>query len=240
LITKSGMLESDEISIATDYGTNAEMALKVKDIIYTGSAAAGPALEGQQIKHGTLASPFAISDFEFENGALRNYVLNEEMKPDPGDLVDPKTGEILEEGKIKAKGITGTGVIALIEKAIENGLVELPKVKTLDGFIHLQNNISFSERDLKEAEKAIGAIRAGHITLCAAAGIEMTDIDVAYMAGAAGTYMDAEKAQKIGLIPYSTGKIAQLGNTSLAVARETLLSEERLWELQDIASQIIG
>ena len=240
LITKSGMLESDEISIATDYGTNAEMALKVKDIIYTGSAAAGPALEGQQIKHGTLASPFAISDFEFENGALRNYVLNEEMKPDPGDLVDPKTGEILEEGKIKAKGITGTGVIALIEKAIGYGLVELPKVKTPDGFIHLQNNIPFSERDLKEAGKAIGAIRAGHITLCAAAGIEMTDIDVAYMAGAAGTYMDAEKAQKIGLIPYSTGKIAQLGNTSLAVARETLLSEERLWELQDIASQIIG
>lgn len=181
LITKSGMLESDEISIATDYGTNAEMALKVKDIIYTGSAAAGPALEGQQIKHGTLASPFAISDFEFENGALRNYVLNEEMKPDPGDLVDPKTGEILEEGKIKAKGITGTGVIALIEKAIGNGLVEFPKVKTPDGFIHLQNNISFSERDLKEAGKAIGAIRAGHITLCAAAGIEMTDIDVAYL-----------------------------------------------------------
>ena len=51
LIIKSGMLDSDEISIATDYGTNAEMALKVKDIIYTGSAAAGPALEGQQIRH---------------------------------------------------------------------------------------------------------------------------------------------------------------------------------------------
>lgn len=240
LIIKSGMLNSDEISIATDYGTNAEMALKVKDIIYTGSAAAGPALEGQQIKYGTLASPYAISDFEFEDGALRNYVLNEEMKPDLGDLVDPKTGEILEEGKIKAKGITGTGVIALIEKAIGHGLVELPKVKTPDELIHLQNKITFSERDLKEAGKAIGAIRAGHITLCAAAGIELTDIGTAYMAGAAGTYMDAEKAQKIGLIPYSTGKIAQLGNTSLAVAKEILLSEERLWELQDIASQIIG
>lgn len=240
LIIKSGMLNSDEISIATDYGTNAEMALKVKDIIYTGSAAAGPALEGQQIKHGTLASPFAISDFEFEDGALRNYVLNEEMKPDPGDLVDPKTGEILEEGQIKARGITGTGVIALIEKAMGHGLVELPKIKTPDELIHLQNKITFSERDLKEAGKAIGAIRAGHITLCAAAGIELTDISIAYMAGAAGTYMDAEKAQKIGLIPYSTGKIAQLGNTSLAVAREILLSEERLWELQDIAGQIIG
>ncbi|AKB76940.1 ferredoxin [Methanosarcina horonobensis HB-1 = JCM 15518] len=240
LITKSGMLDSDEISIATDYGTNAEMALKVKDIIYTGSAAAGPALEGQQIKHGTLASPFAISDFEFENGALRNYVLSEEMKSDPGDLIDPKTGEVLDEGQIRAKGITGTGVIALIEKAMGHDLVELPKIKTPDGLIHLQDRITFSERDLKEAGKAIGAIRAGHITLCAAAGIQLTDIDTAYMAGAAGTYMDAEKAQKIGLIPYSTGKIAQLGNTSLAVAKEILLSEERLWELQDIASQIIG
>ena len=154
------MLESDEISIATDYGTNAEMALKVKDIIYTGSAAAGPALEGQQIKHGTLASPFAISDFEFENGALRNYVLNEEMKPDPGDLVDPKTGKSLKKVRLKQR-ITGTGVIALIEKAIGYGLVELPKVKTPDGFIHLQNNISFSERDLKKPEKLLALSEQG-------------------------------------------------------------------------------
>jgi len=240
LIVKSGMLDSNYISIATDYGTNAEMALKVKDIIYTGSAAAGPALEGQQIKHGKLASPYAISDIEIEDGAFRNFVLSEEMKPVQGDLVDPATGEVLNEGQIKAKGITGTGVIALIEKGMESGLIELPKIKTPDRLIHLQNKIDFSEKDLTEAGKAIGAIRAGHITLCAVAGIEMTDIDKAYMAGAAGTYMDAAKAQKVGLIPYATEKICQLGNTSLAVAREILLSEERLWELQDIASQIIG
>ncbi|MDD2614814.1 MAG: methylamine methyltransferase corrinoid protein reductive activase, partial [Methanosarcina sp.] len=177
LIVKSGMLDSDEISIATDYGTNAEMALKVNNIIYTGSAAAGPALEGQQIKHGNLASPYTISDFEFEDGALRNYILDEEMKPVPGDLVDPATGKVLDEGQIKAKGITGTGVIALIEKGIERGLIELPRIKTPDGFIHLQNRMDFSEKDLKEAGKAIGAIRAGHITLCSTAGIEMTDID---------------------------------------------------------------
>lgn len=240
LIIKSGMLESNEISIATDYGTNAEMALKVKDIIYTGSAAAGPALEGQQIKQGKLASPFTISDFEFEDGSLRNYVLNEEMKPVPGDLVDPATGEVLEKGQIQARGITGTGVIALIEKALEYGLAVLPKIKTPDGRIHLQNNIQFSEKDMHEAGKAIGAIRAGHITLCSTAGIQMEDIDTAYMAGAAGTYMDAAKAQKIGLIPYATKRICQIGNTSLIVAKEVLLSEERLWELQDVANKIIG
>ena len=236
LIIKSGMLDSDEISIATDYGT---IALKVKEIIYTGCAATGPALEGQQIKHGNLASPYSISDLEFENGALRNYVLNEKMETVPGDLVDPTNGNIIEKGNIEARGITGTGVIALIEKAIKYGLVEIPRIKTRDGLIHLQNGIDFSEKDLKEAGKAIGAIRAGHITLCSAAGIELKDIETAYMAGAAGTYMDAAKAQKIGLIPYSAGKVCQLGNTSLALAQEILLSEERLWELQDIANQMV-
>jgi methylamine methyltransferase corrinoid protein reductive activase len=231
------MLDSDDISIATDYGT---MSLKVNDIIYSGCAATGPALEGQQIKHGHLASPYSISDFEFEDGALRNYVLNEAMETVPGDLVDPSTGDVLDKGTIEARGITGTGIIALMEKTIRHGFVDIPKVKTPDGLIHLQDGMDFSERDLKEAGKAIGAIRAGHITLCAIAGIEMADINTAYMAGAAGTYVDAAKAQKIGLVPYSTEKICQLGNTSLSVACEILLSESRLWELQDIATQISG
>ena len=99
--------------------TTGQFRLKVNDLIYTGCAATGPALEGQQIKHGNLASPYTISDFEFEDGALRNYVLNEKMEAVPGDLVDPTTGDTLEKGNIEAKGITGTGVIALIEKAIK-------------------------------------------------------------------------------------------------------------------------
>ena len=235
LIVKSGMLDSGEISIATDYGT---ISLKVNDLIYTGCAATGPALEGQQIKHGSLAAPNTIADFEFEDGALRSYVLNEKMEAVPGDLVNPVTGETLDKGSIRAKAITGTGVIALVEKAIRHGFAEIPRIKTSDAHIHLQDGIDFSEKDLKEAGKAIGAIRAGHITLCAVAGVKLADIVTAYMAGAAGTYMDAAKAQKIGLVPYSTGKICQLGNTSLEIAREILLSEERLWKLQDIASQI--
>jgi len=65
LIIKAGMIESNEIAIATDYGTNAEMALKANGIIYTGSAAAGPALEGQEIEYGSIASPHTICDVEF-------------------------------------------------------------------------------------------------------------------------------------------------------------------------------
>jgi methylamine methyltransferase corrinoid protein reductive activase len=240
LIVKSGMLEKNEIAIATDYGTNAEMALKVGNVIYTGSAAAGPALEGQQIKDGTIASPYTISDIEFEDGSLINYVLDGEMNPVKGDLVNPKNGEVIEKGDIRAKGITGTGVIALIEVSLKNELIQLPKIKTSEGLIHLQDNISFTEKDLVEAGKAIGAIRAGHITLCNVASIGMEDVKTAYMSGAAGTYMDAMKAHKIGMIPYNVENVYQIGNTSLIVAKEILLSEDRLWELQEIAKQIVG
>jgi methylamine methyltransferase corrinoid protein reductive activase len=162
------------------------------------------------------------------------------MKTVIGDLVNPITGELVEKREITAKGITGTGVIALIEAGIRNKLIVLPKIKTTDGVIYLQNGIKFTNKDLLEAGRAIGALRAGQITLCAAAGIDMEELQVAYMSGAAGTYMDAAKAHHIGMIPYNAHYVSQIGNTSLTVAREILLSEERLWELQAIAKKIVG
>ena len=240
LIVNSGMLESDEIAIATDFGTNAEMALKANGVIYTGSAAAGPALEGQEIKDGILASPHAISDVEFEGNNIRCYVLDGEMKRTKADLINPADGSVIEEGPIRAKGITGTGVIALLEEGMKSGLIKLPKIQTPDGILHLQDGIEFTENDIKEAGNAIGALRAGHITLCNAAGIQMSDIQISHMSGAAGTYMDAKKAQQIGMNPFNASRITQIGNTSLKTAREILLSDERLKELQDIATQVVG
>lgn len=113
MMVQTGMLESDKISVVTDYGTNNEMALLVKGVIYTGSTAAGPALEGQHIEDGLLALPGAICDIEFipdgdsgmsrrmnprdqaENGGFRSYVLDSEMRPRPGETVDAKTGRTI-------------------------------------------------------------------------------------------------------------------------------------------------
>ena len=205
-----------------------------------GTAAAGPALEGQEIEYGSIASPHTICDVEFEGENLRCYVLDRDMKTTKADLVNPKTGEVVEKGELTAKGITGTGVIALIETGMRNKLIMLPKIQTPDGIIHLQDGIKFTSKDLIAAGRAIGAIRAGHITLCAAAGIEMEDLQAAHMSGAAGTYMDAAKAHKVGMIPYNASYVSQIGNTSLTIAREILLSEDRLWELQAIAKEIVG
>ncbi len=254
MMIQTGMLEKDETAIATDYGTNAEMALIVNGTVYTGSTAAGPALEGQHIEDGLLALPGAISDVEFESkngaptcasaaasqdqpmrGRLKTFILDNDMTAHAGDIVDPTTGSLLERGVEKAVGITGTGVVALISQGFEANLIQLPRIITSDSKIHLPNGIKFTEKDLEEAGKAIGAVRAGHIALCREAGIDLEDIETAYMSGASGTYVDALKAQQIGMIPKGVKKIYQVGNSSLAMARDMVCNVDQLRHMKRIA-----
>ncbi|MDZ7580583.1 MAG: methylamine methyltransferase corrinoid protein reductive activase [Deltaproteobacteria bacterium] len=258
MMIQTGMLEKSEIAIVTDYGTNAEMALIVKGTVYTGSTAAGPALEGQQIEDGLLALPGAISDVEFEPdedtyispsravpmndkpiaGKLKTLVLSTEMTALAGDTVDPMTGKRLVKGELEAVGITGTGVVGLISQGLKANLIKIPHIKTFDAEIHLPNDLKFTENDLLEAGKAIGSLRAGHITLCQEAGIQVEDIETAYMSGASGTYVDALKAQEIGMIPAKVKRIYQVGNTSLAMARDIIRDVDKLWEMKKIADDL--
>ncbi len=258
MMIQTGMLEKEEIAIVTDYGTNAEMALIYEGTVYTGSTAAGPALEGQQIEDGLLALPGAISDVDFQpeenvvtvgfkrvasedqpsSGNLKTYVLSQEMMPRPGDTVDPTTGNVLEEGELEAVGITGTGVVALLSQGMKARLIHIPRINTPDTEIHLPDGVKFTEKDLLEAGKAIGSVRAGHITLCQEAGIQLEDIEIAYMSGASGTYVDALKAQEIGMIPARVKKIYQVGNTSLAMARDMVRNENELWHMKQVADDL--
>ncbi|MDO9109241.1 MAG: ASKHA domain-containing protein [Desulfatirhabdiaceae bacterium] len=287
MMIQTGMLDQKEIVVVTDYGTNNEIALLVNGKVYTGSTAAGPALEGQHIEDGLLALPGAISDVEFEpetvtlagcssrtsgrlnldnnlfedegNGAdssssgcltaatvsdkpikgrLKTFVLDQDMHARSGDTVDPNTGRCLERGENAAVGITGTGVVGLISQCLKARLIKIPRITTLDTEIHLPNGLKFTEKDLLEAGKAIGAVRAGHLTLCHEAGIELNDISVAYCSGASGTYVDAIKAQEIGMIPAGVKKIYQVGNTSLAMARDVVKTDDALWNMKKVADDL--
>ena len=133
---------------------------------------------------------------------------------------------------------TGTGVIALISEGLKQGLIKIPEIQTPDGKIHLPNGIGFTREDLLETGKAIGAIRAGHITLCQEAGISSDEVETAYMSGASGTYVDAIKAQRIRMIPPGVKRIYQVGNTSLAMARDLVMNPDDLWRMKDIAEHL--
>jgi methylamine methyltransferase corrinoid activation protein len=242
MMIETDFLNQKEVSIVTDYGTNAEMAIKAGNRIITGSAAAGPAIEGQGISCGMIASPGAISDVNLEKDGnekdcWRLTVLNEKMEGRPGALINPVTGETAEKGEIEAIGITGTGVIAVIAVAMETGLMEQPP-KLPNGRLILGNGIEITDGDIAEAGKAIGAIRAAQLTLLLEAGVPFEELENVYMSGASGTYVDSRKARKIGSCPDFSRKTVQFGNTSIALAREILLDESRLEEVIALAGTI--
>jgi methylamine methyltransferase corrinoid activation protein len=239
MIIKSHMLDTKETCMVTDYGTNAEMGLYHDGELYTGSAAAGPAMEGQAIQHGMLAAPFAISDLNFaEGGYWSNYVLSDALRPVEGAQVDPSTGSVRVVNDIQARGITGTGVVAAVALGLESGLIEPPYIRTKDKALHFQNGIDFGEKDLVEAGKAMGAIRAGHRTLIEEVGIDDLDVKVMYMAGASGTYVDPIKAQTVGMIPRVIDHTVQVGNTSLMMAYDLLVKDEAVDDMQRVADSI--
>lgn len=233
-------LKQDEPCMVIDYGTNAEMALIVDGEVYTGSAAAGPALEGQQIEMGMLAAPGTLSEVNAAENGWESWVLDDEYLPVKGDVVNPQDGKIVSQGPAHgcAKGITGTGVIAALDCGISSGLVRMPKISTPDERLHLQDKISIGERDVSEAGKAIGALRAGYLTLMREVDLWVEDVPIFFMSGASGLYVDAKKAQRVGMVSPGSKKIIQFGNTSLAMAREIATGKIELDELKEFAKKL--
>lgn len=238
MLKMTDILNEKDPVIVVDYGTNAEMALIVNGNIYTGSAAAGPALEGQQIEKGMLAAPGAISNIEITDKGWKCTVLDDGMVPVEGCTVDPKTGEIVEEGSIKAIGITGTGVVAALYCGIKQGIIQPPNILTEDGKIHLQDGICISSHDVDEAGKAIGALRAGFLTLLHAAGLWTGDVKKAYMSGASGLYVDAIKALNLGMVCPGAEHLVQFGNTSIEMARRVAFGDVDLDKLREFAKEL--
>lgn len=239
MIIKSGLLEKKETCMVTDYGTNAEMGLFHDGELYTGSAAAGPAMEGQAIAFGMLAAPYAICDFlPSEPDHWSNFVLNAQLRPEFGGLIDLHTGAVKQNGGPRARGITGTGVVAAVALGLESGIIKLPNIQTADGLLHFQDGITFDREDLMEAGKAMGAIRAGHRTLIEEVGIDDAEVKTMYLAGASGTYVDPIKAQTVGMVPRVIEKTVQVGNTSLMMAYDLVTNPETLDMMRSVADSI--
>lgn len=236
MLYKSGILEKDGIFLITDFGTNAEMALVIDGEIFTCSAAAGPAIEGQMIKKGRLASPNTISDLDLVDEGWMIKVLDDELITVDGDVINPENGKIINKSKnnVEAKGITGTGVIAAFSLGLRDKIIEDGKIKYSDK-IYLQDDVYLSSEDIVNIGKALGAFRAAHLTLAETAGIDLDEIDACYMAGASGFYVDPLKSLDVGQIPPSSKEIYQIGNTSLAMAKDICFNPDLLNTLQEIA-----
>lgn len=219
-----------------DIGTNTEVALQADGRIRCCSCASGPAFEGGGLSQGMRAG----------EGAIEQVVM------------DPATGEpeVSVIGEVAPEGICGSGVLAALAALVEAGIADasgrlhegnhrvvrrdgelvyyltLPGEKNADG-------VAVTQTDIREIQKAKGAIRAGVDALMDEAQISPIDIREVILAGAFGSYIDPEAAVRISLLPpIPLEHINQVGNAAGAGARSILLNTSFRAEAEELRERL--
>ena len=203
--------EPEEASsyMLVDMGTNGEIAFRCGARLITTSTAAGPALEGGNITCGMSGLPGAIYEAEYKSDGPFSY----------------KTIE----GK-PATGICGSGVISLTASLLDAGVITetgafSEEKGPVTNELVIDENIVFTQKDVREFQLAKGAIRAGIDILIDEMGEYPNTL---YLAGGFGQNIDLESAFRVGLIPQEMrGKIRFAGNTSLGGCVDACIDEDR-------------
>ena len=226
----SEMDKKEELTLLIDIGTNGEMVLGTKDYLATCSTAAGPAFEGALITFGMRGAEGAIDHVSFEEGRLEYTVI----------------------GGGKPAGICGSGIIDLLSELVRTGIVESGgRMKAPDelsnglekymGYYKGQRcivlagkdisatdeDIVFTQKDVREVQLAKGAMAAGIQMLYRRLGVSSSEIKSIMIAGAFGNYMKPSSACGIGLIPKELKEnVVAVGNAAGQGAKISLLSVE--------------
>ncbi len=202
-VLASQMCTHPETSLLVDLGTNGEIALWHQEKLYCCATAAGPAFEGGNIGSGAGSVPGAIDRVYVEDGMLRHTTL----------------------GNRKPVGICGSGLIDAVAGLLQLGLVDETGLMA-SGEVFISEEISLTQKDIRNLQLAKGAIAAGIKTICRHVGISVQDITTLYIAGGFGSHVDIENAAAIGLIPRELmGKTVVLGNAPLTGAVMLLLQQ---------------
>lgn len=224
-ITASQMCEKKETSLLADIGTNGEMALYHEGKLVTCSTAAGPALEGACIHNGMAAAPGAIDRVSLdENGNLVWHTID----------------------NVPAKGLCGSGLISLIAQLVETGgidetgvltdPVDAPDGSGEDCVLIGDSGVFLTQQDIRQVQLAKAAICAGILTMLEECEQEASKVDVFYICGGFGSYIDPHAAAVIGLFPPELeNKVQVLGNAAGSGAVMMLDAQHR-----EIATNLQG
>lgn len=247
-----------KMTLMVDIGTNGEMVLGNWKKMLTTSTAAGPAFEGAKIECGMRGSEGAVSHFrEKEDGSGIEL-----------EIVGRGTYDLDEAEKnlrSKAAGICGSGLIDVVAFFVRHGIItEMGAFRDTEDltdplalryrdriFIHDGQpafriteksgrfpEVYVSQKDVREVQLAKGAIAAGIEILSDKLGIQTSDIEQVYLAGAFGNYMDPASACEIGLIPYELrDRIRGIGNAAGEGAKLAVLSRKEFAYAERLADE---
>ena len=155
------------------------------------------------------------------------------------------------------RGICGSGYIDLLSEMLESGIIDKSgKIKATGKRIRSTDNgqefvvcfkeetqgqadIVINEADIENLKRSKGAIYSACAILVKHLALEFSAISKIFIAGGFGTYLDIEKAIRIGLLPdLERSKFIFIGNSSLAGSREILLSDQAMDMADALASKI--
>jgi uncharacterized 2Fe-2S/4Fe-4S cluster protein (DUF4445 family) len=231
-----GMNDSPQLSALIDIGTNGEIVVGNNEWLVCCSASAGPAFEGGGTKCGMRAT----------KGAVQKVRVR-------GDRVEMQT-----IGGAKARGICGSGLIDCMAELVAEGIIDQsgkfvrldhPRVRVVDGvpeFVVAEEPESetgepvvITEDDIGNLMKSKAAVLAAMKVLLESLGLRFSDLDRLYVAGGFGAHLDIEKSIRIGLLPdVPLEKVLFIGNSSVAGARQALLSTHAYRKANAIARQM--
>ncbi len=238
-ILATKMNESEEMSMLMDIGTNTEIAMGNKEDMISCSCASGPAFEGYYIKHGMRAL----------SGAIEHVEINPETFDVRYRTID----------EVRARGLCGSGLIDLLAELLKTGMmdstgklnteIESNRITTNKDAVEfvvaweretdIDSDVVITQRDIRELQSAKAAMRAGAEILMLKKGLKEEDIDVFYIAGAFGSYIEPENARIIGMYPeVDLERVKIVGNAAGSGAKLALISVEERTHAEEIAKKV--
>ena len=167
------LYKKEAITLMVDIGTNGEMVLGNKHRMIACSTAAGPALEGANIRFGMRGTEGAIDHVWLENGKVTCSVI----------------------GGGKALGICGSGLIDAIAVGLEMGLLnKRGRILNEEHIFHLTETVYLTQDDIRQVQLAKGAIYAGIFLMAKQLELEVKDIEKVQLAGAFGSFLNPKSA----------------------------------------------
>lgn len=221
-VLATGLHRAQGMELLLDIGTNGEMVLGNAQGMFATATAAGPAFEGAQISHGCPGVAGALDHAGTGAEGFWYTTIND----------------------APLCGICGSGLLDLIAWLRRSGWMDETGYLDLPGgeeFFRPDARlpIGLDQRDIRQLQLAKGAIAAGITLLCQRAAIAIEDITRVHLAGGFGTFMRADSALDIGLLPpILRGKVRSVGNTSLKGALLAISRSEALDQCIRIAGSV--
>ena len=215
---------------AIDLGTNGEVMVTDGERILTASTAAGPAFEGVNISCGTRAVDGAIVDTRIEGDELILTTIADEAPVGlTGSGLLSAVYQFRQAGLIHTSGRIIADPPIFAERIIVNDEGARSIKLTPDGGLKL------TQTDVRELQKAKGAIRAAIDVLMMQLDLKPHDLQKVILTGSFGGQVDIDAILEIGMIPPVSKDVVETVANGAGFGAAIFLSEAGFARAERIA-----